>query len=222
MLDTPGFVDDRSDRENLHPNLQSYNDSQYDSHRSSNISGIIYCHNINQGRLRGPASNPMCIFQELGQDKSMKNVILCTTHWDIVVDKNFCNHSFQELKRGHWNKVLDCGARSACHDNSSKSVEKIIGLIIRKEAVNLVLLEELGRPEMTAEGKVAFKQNYEGTKQLLQDIRSTQLEEAGNRAEKNKDDEEYRLKKKLANMSAELDKLKATEEKEVIERRIKK
>ena len=100
----------------------------------------------------------------------MKNVILCTTHWDIVVDKDFCNYSFQELKRGHWNEVLDCGARSARHDNSSGSVENILGLIIGKEAVKLVLLEELGRLEMTAAGKVAFKQNYERTKQLLQEI----------------------------------------------------
>ena len=50
----------------------------------------------------------------------------------------------------------------------------------------------------------------------MDEIPSTQIEEAENRAEENRDHEEYRLKRKLANISAELEKVKTTGEKEVI------
>lgn len=129
---------------------------------------------------------------------------------------------FQAMKLNQWDEVIGLGARLACHDNTRKSVEEILRLVIGKEAIKLLLLEELRRPEMTAEGKVTFEKNYEGTKRLLQEICSTQIKEAADRAEIHRKHGDYLWLRKLAYMSAELDRVETTEDKEAIEEGIKK
>lgn len=149
----------------------------------------------------------------------MKNVILCTTHWDMLVDKSVGERRFRKLKEYHWNEMLDLGARMARHRNTHKSVKEILGLIVGKEALKFILLEELGRPEMTVAGKAAFKKNYWGTKRLMEDIRSTQINEVADRAEVSRRDAEYCWQQNLAHMSAELDSVKMAQEKRAIESR---
>ena len=203
------------------PRLQSYNGLQYD--RSSNsITGIIYCHNINQSRLTNLASRLIHIFKDLHEDQAMKNVILCTTQWDTLEHQSVGERRLQNLINDHWNKVLDLGAHLTRHDNTRKSVEEMLGLIVGKKAVKAILLTELGRPEMTVLSKATFKQNYEGTKRLMQEIRSTLLKEAADRAKIKRSAEEYRRQQKFAHVLDKLDRVKTAQEKEVIMWRIEK
>lgn len=202
------------------PSLQSYNGLQYD--RSSNsIIGIIYCHNINQSRLTNLASRLIHI-EDLRGNHVLKNVILCTTQWDTLEHKSVGERRLQNLINDHWNEMLDLGAHLTRHDNTYKSVEEMLGLIVGKEAVKAILLTELGRPEMTVLSKAAFKQNYEGTKRLMQEIRSTLLKEVADRAKIKRSAEEYRRQQKFAHVLDELDRVKTAQEKEVIMWRIEK
>ena len=203
LLDTPGFAyETRANAKSLYaiqkrlrnisnPSLCSHNDLKSDC-SSNSISGVIYCHDINQGRLAGlqVASRLKIIFEKPpgeSKDRMMKNVILCTTHWDILVDKSVGKHRIQELEKDNWNELLELGAHLTRHDNTHKSVEKLLGLITRKEAI--MLLKELGLAEMTPAGKAAFMQNYEMRKRLWQEMRSTHIKEAADKAEIKGDDE---------------------------------
>ena len=95
------------------------------------------------------------------RDQTMMNVVICITLWDMLVDRNVGKCTFQELKKyfSGWSGLYD--AHWAFHDNTRKSVEEMLGLIIGKETTKLVLLKELVRPQMMVAGKLAFKKNHE-------------------------------------------------------------
>ena len=78
----------------------------------------------------------------------MDNIILCTTQWDMLVDKMVGERTVNYLNNNFWNEALDLGARLARHDNTRRSVEEILGLILGQEAIIPLLLEELGRTEV--------------------------------------------------------------------------
>ena len=178
-------------------------------------SGIIYCHNINEPKLASLSSGTIRIFKEhLGGDLAMKSIILCTTEWNALVDKSVGQNREEELKDNHWDLVLDLGARLARHNNTRKSVEEILGLILGKEAVQVLLLKELGRPEI--------KQNDQRTKQLVQEIRSMEIKEATHRAQVRREGEEHRWKNKLENIFAELGRAKTAEENWTIGQKIRR
>lgn len=48
----------------------------------------------------------------------MKNIILCTTKWDELVNKRVAEYRVEELKEGYWEKALEMGAHLAHHDNT--------------------------------------------------------------------------------------------------------
>ena len=69
--------------------------------------------------------------------------------------RNIGECTFQELKKyfSGWRELYD--AHWALHDNTRKSVEEMLGLIIGEETAKLILLKELVRPQMM--GNAAFK-----------------------------------------------------------------
>ena len=141
----------------------------------------------------------------------MDDVILCTTQWDMLMDKTVGERTVNYLNHNFWNEALELGARLARHDNTRRSVEEILGLIIGKEAIIPLLLEELGTVY-----------NYERKEQLLQEIQIIRIKGAASRAENNRKDVECCWQRKLVSMSAELDRVKTVQDKEVIRRRIEK
>ena len=157
----------------------THDDLQCD--RSSNcVSGIVYCHNnkrhtpILRSRLRRIKGK--CTKQ------NTNNLILCTTRWDMLMDRNFGERRFQDGKKyfSGWSEYY--GAHLAFHDNTRNSVEEMLGLIIGKETAKLILLKELVRPQMMFGGKAAFKQNHEEIEQLMPEIRIMRMKEVEDRA----------------------------------------
>ena len=129
------------------------------------------------------------------------------------MDKRVGERTVNYLNNNFWNEALDLGARLARHDNTRKSVEEILGLIIGKEAIIPLLLKELCYTKVY---------NYKRKEQLLREIQIIRIKGAACRAEINRKDAEYCWQRKLVDMSAELDRVKTVQEKEVIERRIEK
>lgn len=60
--------------------------------------------------------------------------------------------------------MLNLGAHLARHDNTRKSIEKMLGLIIGKETVKCIPLKELGCPQLVVVGKAASEEIHEGDK----------------------------------------------------------
>ena len=108
------------------------------------------------------------------------NIVICATRWDMLVDRNVGECTFQELKKyfSDWSKYY--GVHLALHDNTRNSVEEMFRLIIGKETAKLILLEELVRPQMM--GNAAFKQNHEAIEQLMPEIRIMRMKEVADRA----------------------------------------
>ena len=126
------------------------------------------------------------------------------------MDKTVGERTFNYLNHNFWNEALDLGARLARHDNTRRSAEEILGLIIGKDAFVPFLLKEIGRV------------NTFEKEQRLRVIRIARIRGAAYRARNNRKDLEYRWKQKLAGMSAELDRVKTIQEKEAIKRRVEK
>ena len=110
------------------------------------------------------------------------NVILQTTQSNMLMDRNFGERRFQEVKEyfSGWSEYY--GPYLAFHDNTRNSVEETLGLIIGKKTAKLLLLKELVRPQMMFGGKAAFKQNHEGIEQLMPEVRIMRMKEVADRA----------------------------------------
>lgn len=81
LVDTPGFDDtSRKDTEILRT-LSTWLTATYSS--GVKLSGIIYCHRINQTRMQGSALKNIKLFRSLCGDDAMSKVVLVTTMWDI-------------------------------------------------------------------------------------------------------------------------------------------
>ena len=79
-------------------------------------------------------------------------------------------------------------------------------------------MKELGCPKITDKIKATVTQNLQGTKWLC----SIQIRKAADMAERYREYKEYCWQCKLANMSAELGRVKTAQEKKAIEQRIQK
>jgi len=140
------------------------------------INGVIYCHNIQDNRLNRIAYQAIKIFKELCGDKAMENVILCTTHWDSSPDKTRFLQREEKLRSDFWRDMVGWGARMSRHDNTLRSAETIVELILKKEALKLRLMDELVDSHLplnhTSAGKVAFENNREREGNVARDLRN--------------------------------------------------
>ncbi len=85
IVDTPGFNDTyRSDNDVL-KELADWLLGSYQE--GVNISGIIYLHRISDTKMEGSALRNLRMFRMLCGEDFMKNVILGTTFWDVVDEK---------------------------------------------------------------------------------------------------------------------------------------
>jgi len=73
----------------------------------------------------------------------MKNVILCTSQWDKLIDKTEGERRESQLLCEYWKRMTDDGARTARHNNTPESARQILELILGSNPVPLKLVTEL-------------------------------------------------------------------------------
>ncbi len=105
LVDTPGFDDtNRMDTEILRT-LGAWLTATYSS--GVQLSGIIYCHRINQTRMQGSAMKNIQLFRSLCGDDALRKVILVTTMWDIE-SRDIAEKREKELKETakYWGRMV--------------------------------------------------------------------------------------------------------------------
>ncbi|KAI1291688.1 hypothetical protein F5Y03DRAFT_403165 [Xylaria venustula] len=130
LVDTPGFDDtNRKDTEILRT-LGAWLTSTYTS--GVKLSGIIYCHRINQTRMQGSALKNIQMFRSLCGDDALRKVVLVTTLWDIE-NLDIAVKREKELKETtqYWGGMVAKGSQVFRHDNTRHSAFSLIENFIR-------------------------------------------------------------------------------------------
>ncbi|KAJ2998470.1 hypothetical protein NUW58_g305 [Xylaria curta] len=134
LVDTPGFDDtNRKDTEILRT-LGAWLTATYTS--GIKLSGIIYCHRINQTRMQGSALKNIQLFRSLCGDDALSKVVLVTTMWDIetfdIAEKR--EKELRETNK-YWGGADEAkGSRVLRHYNTQHSAFALIETFIKDDS----------------------------------------------------------------------------------------
>lgn len=111
LVDTPGFDDTyRSDADVLE-SLVAWLTTSYQAGKK--LSGLVYLHRISDIRMQGSALRNLRVFRDLCGKDCFKNVVLCTTFWDVVEKEAVAEARLNELvsNEGFWGGMIDNGSK---------------------------------------------------------------------------------------------------------------
>ncbi|KDQ18739.1 hypothetical protein BOTBODRAFT_29117 [Botryobasidium botryosum FD-172 SS1] len=143
LVDTPGFDDtdsDVSDTDVLQ-SIASYLSASYEAGRKLN--GLLYFHRISDNRVGGVNAKNMKMFRLLCGKDALKNVVLCTTMWDLLPALSMGEEREEELKADFWQFMLMEGATTARHDGTPQCARYIVSQMLGLDPVDLQIQREL-------------------------------------------------------------------------------
>ncbi|RXW22538.1 hypothetical protein EST38_g3317 [Candolleomyces aberdarensis] len=108
LVDTPGFDDTYLGDFVILQRIASWLAESY--RKKMVLGGVVYLHDISQDRFSGTARRNLEMFNQLCGDSVLDKVVLVTSKWAKVVGRNLEKRE-GELKKNHWNTMLDGGAR---------------------------------------------------------------------------------------------------------------
>ncbi|KAJ5979792.1 hypothetical protein N7481_007090 [Penicillium waksmanii] len=145
LIDTPGFNDTYRDDTKILVEITSWLTSSYNN--KVNLNGVIYLHDITQGRMFGSALKTLKTFKELSGPDAMQKVALVTTHWDIVAlsTRSKCEDKEKQLIQDErfWGSMIRRGSWVRRHDNTQESADKLIRSIVRQSHVTLAVQSQM-------------------------------------------------------------------------------
>ncbi|KDQ18738.1 hypothetical protein BOTBODRAFT_29114 [Botryobasidium botryosum FD-172 SS1] len=156
LIDIPGFNDSvRSEIEILWVIADCL--VNYPPVRDLRITGMIYLHRISDNRVSGATQNNLDICRKICGDDALKNMIMCTTMWDLLSpDAEVEREREHELKRDFWAPMIDNGAVTTRHDGTIGSAQDIIRTALQFEPttsrIQYEILAERKKLEDTAAG----------------------------------------------------------------------
>ncbi|KAG8911213.1 hypothetical protein FRC02_006732, partial [Tulasnella sp. 418] len=134
LIDTPGFDDTHISDTEILRNIATYLDAAYKNRKL--LHGLLYLQKITDNRITGMSWRNMKLFHKLCGNNAMKNVILCSTMWDII-DPNTAKEREEDLLANFWNKMTAQGARSARHYGTPDSALNIIDKLLELPPISL-------------------------------------------------------------------------------------
>ncbi|KAH7139551.1 hypothetical protein B0J11DRAFT_610906 [Dendryphion nanum] len=155
ILDTPGFDDialsDSSILQELAMELASiYNDQKH-------LAGLIYLHDISKVKMGRVSKKNLLLFHRLVGTQSLENVVLTTTHWPLIPNKDTKNRE-EELKSSFWSEMIKYGSRVDRHNGKALSARRIVESLIKKTPIvpqiTIELVEKGLRFDQTEAGKM--------------------------------------------------------------------
>lgn len=143
LIDTPGFDDtNRSDTQVLRE-IATWLTVSYSA--NIRLSGIIYLHRISDARMSGSAKKNLFMFRKLCGPHALKNVILATTMWNSVSERQGAARE-RELRStsDFWGWMVEQGSQIRRHDGSTASAMSLIrDLVKNNEKVTLSLQHQM-------------------------------------------------------------------------------
>ncbi|KAJ3508732.1 hypothetical protein NLJ89_g5593 [Agrocybe chaxingu] len=180
------------------------------------LNGIIYLHRISDPRMGGMAKKNLRMFKELCGDNSLVNVLIVTTNWNLVDEKEGSARQ-AALAQGAFKPFVDSGVRLFRHDKGLESTRLIISELMDQEPVALKIQEELDAGRSlgeTSAGAVIIEELQELQKKHEEEMESLRKEiEDAARA----NDEELRLELAEERRKLEETMARAVEDRKVLE-----
>ena len=143
LVDTPGFDDTMGgDGEVLKIIADWLRDSNY---KSKHLSALIYTHDINEARVGYSSVKNMVLFRKITGQENMKNVMLLSTKWDLLKDRQIGVARETELceSTGFWNQMIADDAFPRRHDGTRESAMAIIAELLGNKPSILAMQRQL-------------------------------------------------------------------------------
>ncbi|KAF4588344.1 hypothetical protein EYR38_010312 [Pleurotus pulmonarius] len=150
------------------------------------LAGIIYLHRITSNRITSHGWDSPAIASLCGPER----LALVTTMWDELRPGVGAERE-QELKDGHWNDLLNQGAKVKRFDRSTRSAWEIIGEVVGQpltdeaELMQKDLLEQLRKDKKGQRFHNTLQELLDEEKRLLKELHEAERQESSALAEAN-------------------------------------
>lgn len=144
LLDTPGFDDTyRTDAEVLQ-GIADFLSATYKS--NLRLSGIVYLQRITDPRMTHGGRANLVMFRALCGDEPLRKVVLATTFWGQMVNREKALQHEEELRTNpdYWGDMLSKEAKMVRFDDTQESALSILrGLMEKEEKISLQIQQEM-------------------------------------------------------------------------------
>ncbi|KAJ5882701.1 p-loop containing nucleoside triphosphate hydrolase protein [Penicillium subrubescens] len=188
LIDTPGFDDTKMEESHVLAIITDYLKS------GVRLSGILYLHPLNRGRMGWAATRNLGMIQNLVGPENMKMVRLITTMWDRVSPKDG-QDEVEELQEEFWSEILAAGAKTDRCIDATEDGKRIIRSILKSPPVRLKFQKEIENgvePAATAAGKFVADKIVELLGERVKEIKVLQDQLAGLTCDRTKEAERER------------------------------
>ena len=142
LVDTPGFDDTtRSDTEILRL-IAAWMKDAYDD--KTKLTGIIYLHKISDMRMTGSAFKNLRMLRSLCGTPNLSHVILATTMWDKVTEKEGDDRERELLAEGKfWGDLRADGATVRRYDYTEGGAMALINQLLQMSPIVFQIQREI-------------------------------------------------------------------------------
>ncbi|KAF1960061.1 hypothetical protein CC80DRAFT_465620 [Byssothecium circinans] len=147
LIDTPGFNDTFESDKEITMNILKWLESSYRA--GTQLSGIVYLHNISTPRIAGSALENLIMFRKLCGEEAMSNVLLATTFWGT--SDNISEEKREKVlieDKTLWGRMTAKGSKALRLEDSRQSALAVLDVVSPNSKVTLQ-----AQIEMVDEGK---------------------------------------------------------------------
>ena len=95
------------------------------------LGGVIYLHDISQGRFSGTARRNLEMFNRLCGDAALDKVVLGTTKWSRLSQDDGLRRE-DELKEVHWKEMVNKGSQVRRFEGTQESAWKVVSVFLER------------------------------------------------------------------------------------------
>jgi len=95
------------------------------------LGGVIYLHDISQGRFSGTARRNLEVFNRLCGDAALDKVVLGTTKWSRLSQDDGLRRE-DELKEVHWKEMVNKGSQVRRFEGTQESAWKVVSVFLER------------------------------------------------------------------------------------------
>ena len=129
-----------------HPSQSLIESRRFD--KDKKLSGIIYLHRITDTRMGGVSLRNLRMFRKLCGDEALKNVVVVTSRWDDLQEKDRDamgkrEKELMETPGKFFEPLIAAGGRFLRHDNTARSARRIMEAFLKNEPLPLQIQVEM-------------------------------------------------------------------------------